>query len=102
MSEYRFFACGDIDMATAPALRVELDQAIRATTVDIVVDCCGLTFIDSAGIAVLMAAQTTLASQGRSLRVVNASDMTQRVFDITGISDFLRADAATVPTAGDA
>jgi anti-anti-sigma factor len=79
MSEYRFFVRGEIDMASAPAFRDDLDEAIGATTDSVVLDCRGLMFIDSSGIAVVMAAQQTLEAQGRSLRVVNASDITVRL-----------------------
>ena len=86
-SEHRFFVRGEIDIANAADLQTDLDIEIRAHDDDIVVDCCGLTFIDSSGLAVLVQAQQRLQELGRTLRVTNADHMTERLFEIMGLTN---------------
>ena len=84
--EYRFFVRGDVDVAGAAELQVNLDEAIGTTYDDLVVDCCGLTSIDSSGLVVLLRTQQTLRELGRRLRVVNADDATERLLDVMGLA----------------
>ena len=89
MPEQRFFIRGEIDMSTAPELRTSLRDTIEHHEGDLVVDCCGLTFIDSAGVSILIATARSLESKGHSLRVVNVDNLTARLVDIMGVADIL-------------
>jgi anti-sigma B factor antagonist len=92
MSEYRIHAYGEIDTATAPQLREDLQLAIRLHVSHVLVDCAGLTFIDSAGIAVLLEAHGTLEAQGRHLLVTNVGRAPMRAFEVLGLTDLLHYD----------
>jgi anti-sigma B factor antagonist len=85
-----FFVHGEIDLAAAPTLHAELYEATATNADDLVVDCSGLTFVDSTGIAVLIATCQTLRGQGRGFRIINTSAMVQRTLDLVGVADLLQ------------
>ncbi len=92
MAERRFLLRGEIDIAAAPKLRADLDDAVASDDADLVVDCTDLTFIDSSGLSVLLAVVRELQASGRGLRVVNASNAVVRVIQVAGVTETLRVD----------
>ncbi|MCU1466701.1 MAG: sulfate transporter [Actinomycetia bacterium] len=98
MATQRFFLRGDVDIATAPAVQHELDQWVREGEEALVLDCCGLTFIDSSGVAVIVKMYRALAREGRQLQVVNADDMTARVLDVLGLTAVLHVNEPYTPS----
>ena len=90
MAVQRFPIRGDIDMANVPDLQTKLDALISTTNDDIVLDCKGLTFIDSTGIAMFVFAHQALEARGRECRVENMDARVRRPFDILGLTDRLR------------
>jgi anti-sigma B factor antagonist len=87
---------GELDMASSPDLADVLETVTENGPTEIVIDCSGLSFIDSSGLAVLVAAQNTLAEQGRRLSVHSARRHALRVFEIAGLQEFL--DVRAEPT----
>ena len=83
---------GEIDIATAPAIRRLLMAAISGGNVHLAVDMSGVTFIDAAGIDVLVAAASRAREAGGGLSLVAPS---QQVRWLLGV---LHLDA-TLPTA---
>jgi len=75
---------GEVDMATAPQLRARLDAVIAATSGNVVVDLADVTFLDSAGVVVFVAAQRQLNATGRRLVLRNPSRLVYRVLEISG------------------
>ncbi len=96
MAERRFFIRGDIDLSTAPALHEEIHEALSDNRDDLTVDCCGMTFIDSTGLAVLYATAETLRAEGRAFRIVNADHLAARVFQISGLVEVLRVNESSL------
>jgi anti-anti-sigma factor len=92
MATHRFFLRGDVDIATASALQHDLEEWASAGNGNVVLDCCGLTFIDSSGVAVIVKVYRALARQGRELRLVNADHMAARVLDVLGLSALLHVN----------
>jgi anti-anti-sigma factor len=82
MAERSYLIRGDIDHATAPALDADLGGVIGDNVDSLVVDCAHLTFIDSAGAAVLRTTMLTMANQNRGFRVINADRLTERILEI--------------------
>jgi anti-sigma B factor antagonist len=73
---------GELDLASAP----RLEDALAALTADtVVVDLSGCTFLDSAGMGVLLASARALSNSGRSLRVAVADPRILRVLEITAV-----------------
>jgi anti-sigma B factor antagonist len=87
---------GELDMASSPDLAVVLEVLILDGPVELVIDLSGLSFIDSSGLAVLVAAQNALAEKGRRLSVRSARRHAVRVFEIAGLGEFL--DVRAEPT----
>lgn len=79
---------GDIDLASAPDLRLECEKAIAAEPDVVRLDLGGLTFLDSSGISVLVKAHHDLEEQGASLVLHRLDDRTRRILDVAGLSDF--------------
>jgi anti-anti-sigma factor len=92
MATRRFFLRGDIDLATAADLRSELESLVAAIDGDLVLDCCGLTFIDSTGVSVIVATQHALNARGNELRVANVDGVAARVLDVLGLTEALHVN----------
>lgn len=76
---------GDLDSFTAP----DLDQALLTLgpTADVVVELAEVSFIDSSGLRVLIAAHTALAEQGNRLVLKAPSRAVSRLFEISGLTE---------------
>jgi anti-sigma B factor antagonist len=76
---------GEVDMSNAGDIREVVDQ-VTATGVDrLIFDLGGLEFIDSSGLAVLLAA----AQKVPSVQLRNPSPIVRRVVEVTGLSETL-------------
>jgi len=92
MAETRYSLRGDIDIVTAPLVRADLQALIARDGAHLLIDCSGLTFIDSTGVAVLLEANRDLEADGRHMLIVNAPLCARRVFEVLGLTDLLRYD----------
>src|SRR5690242_16586353 len=88
-SEERVNLSGALDYSTEPLVRSLLGDAIGGDASEVVVDCRDVTFIDSSGLRVLVAAQEALTRRGSHLRVDHASRSMRRVIEITGLDTYL-------------
>jgi anti-sigma B factor antagonist len=93
-------AGGEVDSASAPVLRAEIDAALDAGATELVVDLCGVTFLDSAGLSVLAGTHRRTAAQGVKLRILAASRAVIRPMQITGLWHLLRAEQVPPGAAG--
>ena len=78
-------ASGELDVFTTPLLRDALLGLPLESLSAAVVDLAGLTFIDSSGLGVLVAAQKKLRTGGGALRVVCDGGPVLRMLEITGL-----------------
>src|SRR3954451_46836 len=65
---------GELEIATAPQVRAALARAEEFDPARIVMDMTGVTWIDSTGLAVLVAARKRLARSGRDLVILLTTD----------------------------
>jgi anti-sigma B factor antagonist len=80
---------GELDLANTPALDAELGEALADGQCQILVDMRELTFIDSTGIAILVAALSR-AGEGKRLRFIpSQAPAVSRVLHLTGIAERL-------------
>ena len=82
---------GEVDVATAPALRQEL---LRLTTESsapprLVVDMAGVDFLDSTGLGVLLGGLKRVRAKGGSLVLARAEPHVRKVFEITRVIEIL-------------
>ena len=80
---------GEIDVFTAPQLREVLMGAIEQGCQRLVVDLEGVEFLDSTGLAVLVAGLKRVREAGGDLHLVCTRDHILRVLDLTGLDKVL-------------
>jgi anti-anti-sigma factor len=83
----RLRLAGELDVATAPLAEDALRTAEAREPATLAIDLAGLTFMDSTGLRLVMAADTRAREAGRRLVVVRGPDAVQRVFELTGVDE---------------
>lgn len=86
---------GEVDVATAPALRERLIAVLDGSAQYLAIDMDGVEFIDSTGLGVLVGALRRARSAGGDLRVVCTSPRILKVLEITGLDAVFRVAAST-------
>ncbi|MBD0292873.1 MAG: STAS domain-containing protein [Jiangellaceae bacterium] len=81
-------AAGDIDLDSAPRLRDALCEAIREPRPNVLLDLTAVGFVDSTGLAVLLASFRQARALGGSLRMVvpPRPSIVRKVIEITGLN----------------
>ena len=77
---------GELDLASSDQLGALLSELSDQT---VVVDLAELTFIDSSGIAALVAAKDRLQSTGRDLVLTRPQRNVDRVLEMTGLEEWI-------------
>ncbi len=77
---------GGVDMSTVAAFERALERAFAESDGDVGLDLTGVTFFGSEGVRALLAAQDGPGAAGRTVRIVGASPIAQRVLQITGLA----------------
>lgn len=86
---------GEVDTLTAPLLRAQLDEQIAAASL-VVLDLSDVSFLGSAGLAVLVAAKDDAERREHRLRLVCGSRIVTRALQATGLLGlFDTADGVT-------
>ena len=80
---------GELDLATTPRLKQYLTTLERTHTELVVIDLRQLTFLDSTGIAALVAADEHARRDGWSLAIVKGPPQVQRVLELCGLTEAL-------------
>ncbi len=81
--------CGELDLANASTAELQLNEALEAPGEQVVVDLRELEFIDSTGIALLVAALHRNSGTSRLRFVPDKSPAVARVLELTGIEEKL-------------
>src|SRR5215472_2648541 len=91
---------GEIDIATGPRLREELLGVMRRHGARLALDLGGVSFMDCAGINVLLAARRRARLEGGWVRVPRASQRARKVLMLTGLhQEFALAGPETAAAA---
>jgi anti-sigma B factor antagonist len=78
---------GEMDLHTSPRFQNAIERA--AENVDaVVVDLGGVAFMDSTALSSLMRSKDALDQRGVSLRLAAPSRAVERIFSVTGFSDY--------------
>ena len=75
---------GEIDVATVDRLQAEIDAAATGST-QVVLDLRAVTFMDSAGLRLVVHSARALEGKGGALAIVRGPKEVQRVFDLVGL-----------------
>ncbi|MFB6555891.1 STAS domain-containing protein [Streptomyces sp. NPDC056405] len=89
---------GELDHNTAPDVRAALPDLELRVGQQLVLDLAGLTFCDSSGITVLIAARNHALAAGGTIALAAVPDRVSRIFRIVGLEHVF----PTHPTAQDA
>lgn len=87
---------GDLDLATADAFRVLLDDALHDEPQVLVVDLTAVDFLDSSGIAVIAGAMKAQRKRQGLLVLLHPRPIVKRAVDLVGLS--LLFDTTGVPS----
>ena len=91
MFDIHLLAGGEVKV-TGRLDAAESDRALailRGLTGPVTVDCAGLDYISSAGIAVIMDTYKRLSTTGHALRLVNLTPRVKNVFTYAGLDKLL-------------
>jgi len=81
---------GELDIATAPALAAALTAAERSPVGSVVLDLTEVTFLDSAGVRMLLAAAADSRANAGRLRIRESyAPQVRRVLEVTGVIELL-------------
>ncbi len=86
---------GEVDVYEAPAFRGELFDLVDEGHPRVVVDCSGLEFLDSAGLAAFVDAQRRLAARDGALVLRNLRPAARRIFEITDLVELFSFETAS-------
>ncbi len=78
---------GEIDVATAPQLRDQLQACVAQNHSTIVVDLLRVTFLDSTALGVLVGGLKRCRESGGELHLLIAEPRILKVFEITGLTE---------------
>lgn len=76
---------GELDVASAPALREQLIELVSEGAHLLVLDLEGLDFLDSTGLGAIISALKRARTNGGDLRLVCTQSRIRRLFEITAL-----------------
>jgi anti-anti-sigma factor len=94
----RLALAGELDIASAERVERELERIELDGPATVVLDLRALTFLDSTGLRIIVAADARAREQSRRLVVIQGPDAVQRILHMTRLDERLEivADPAAV------
>lgn len=83
---------GVLDTVSAPELERHLGEVLAEPHARVMLDLNGLSFVDSAGVSVLIKAKQTAETNGRELVLRRPTEQLERVFAVVGLADWLAVE----------
>jgi anti-anti-sigma factor len=80
---------GELDIATAPALRDRLNAAAEAGTHRLVIDLSAVSFLDSVALATILHAKQRLPDDGKLAVAIDSSSYAMLIFESAGLKRVL-------------
>lgn len=81
---------GRLETISAPELEKVVKNELGGVT-ELTFDFANLDYISSAGLRVLLSAQKIMNVQG-SMKIINANEIVNEIFEVTGFSDILTVE----------
>lgn len=89
----RVAVVGEVDLATAAALRERLLSVLRDQSPAVLdVDLAGVTFLDCAGLGALVGVRSAVVHTGCRMRVCHPQPIVRRVLEVTGLLGVFTAE----------
>ena len=83
---------GEVEFATAPRLRATLLDLAQESASPVVLDLAEVSFLDSAGISLLIQAKKRLSAAGSDLVLRAPQPNIRRVLEISGVTELFRIE----------
>jgi anti-sigma B factor antagonist len=80
---------GELDVISAPDLAEQLDALAADACPRVLLELSRLSFVDSAGVSVLVKARHEAEANGRRLILRNPTEQVHQVFSVLGLADWL-------------
>jgi anti-anti-sigma factor len=80
---------GELDLASATHFSQTLDEALERSLL-VIIDLRAVTFIDSAGLHAIVAADNRAQHNGHRLMLIRGSEHVARLFELVGLTSRLR------------
>jgi anti-anti-sigma factor len=87
---------GDVDLAAYPRFQAEAETYAGKGT-DVVLECSGVTFLDSMGLRVLVEFRRTVTDAGHSFTLADPSHPVSRVLELAGVQRLFDTTAQPQP-----
>ena len=85
---------GEVDLAAVEELRAAIDAARATPGAEVIeLDLGEVTFIDSSGVGAIVLASRAVADANQSMRIGARSSVVERVLEVSGLEEALRAAA---------
>lgn len=88
--EYVFYLTGELDLSVAPQLRSALESVVNQVEKPLILNLKGLKYIDSTGIGIIISVLKIRDELNAAFTVREIPASIKRLFDLTGISEFLK------------
>jgi anti-sigma B factor antagonist len=88
--EYVFYLNGELDLSVAPQLRSALESVVNQVSKPLIFNLKGLKYIDSTGIGIIISVLKIRDELNAPFTVREIPASIKRLFDLTGISEFLK------------
>lgn len=89
---------GDLDIASAGQLEAVIREACSSGTPGLVLDLGEVTYMDSSGLRVIIAAGRLCEELGNELELVPGPPEVQRLFELMGLSENLQFTTSSRPS----
>jgi anti-anti-sigma factor len=90
---------GEIDISTIARLRRTLQDLVDDAPVALAVDMSGVGFMDSSGVAVLVATHRRASQRGVAFTLVRPTTIVAKVLALTGVDQLIPVEPAPAGTA---
>ena len=82
---------GRIDAVTAPELDKQLTPQLEGIS-DLIFDLKAVTYISSAGLRILLAAELAMEKRAGSIKIIHPSPYVLEILEMTGFSDMVAVE----------
>ncbi len=81
---------GEVDLQSAPKLRAALDEVLKQTPAQLVIDLAGATYIDSSGVGTIVYLKREVERVGGKLVLSGLQPRVRSIFEITQLDRFFQ------------
>lgn len=88
-----FRLLGEIDHHSAVSVRTEMDEEIcRLRPTKVVLELCGIEFMDSSGLGLIMGRYSLMQKLGGTLTLRNPNERIVKIFELAGLGRMIRIE----------